>query len=179
MSITCNDTVLAANLSKDAAKEGIDISSYLKVGERSQFKLWLAAVAKKPASAIQEISSAARGEALADEVSTLTAGKLKLKKGFEAYNEEKGKWGGLPKIDSSCTILVRKSATAKGGKESDTTYAAGPSMKMIVTYGVTDEAKGKSGVISVVIEGAKTESSGSGSGNSTESGSGTSSGSGT
>ncbi len=181
MSVMCGENLLADTMSKEDAKAGIYLSGVLLVGVRTDIRLWIGATSKKPASAIQEISTAARSEApLASEVYTLSAGKLKLKKGFEAYSEDKGKWGGLPKITDSCTILVRKAATAKGGKETDSTYAAGASMQMKVTYGVIDAEKGKQGVVSVVIEGAKAESSGSGSGSgSSTSGSGsTTSGSG-
>ncbi|MBP5332029.1 MAG: hypothetical protein J6Y89_09280 [Lachnospiraceae bacterium] len=116
------------------------------------YRIWTGATDKKPASGVQIINAAARAEAVTSGAFTLSGGKLKLGKNFEAYNTEKGKWGGLPKITSSCTIQIRIKATAKGGKESDTTYATSAPMKLVVTFGIVDENNNKSGVVSADVK---------------------------
>ena len=169
LTIRCGETYLVKNISKEDAKDSlkeISIATYLTVGERAEFDIWLSATAKKPASAIQTINAAARAAAATSsaDVVTISNGKLSLKKGYEAYDTDKQKWGGLPKIEASCVISIRKKADAKAGKENDTTYASGETMKLEVTYGVTDASKDKSGVTAAILESEKNASQSSGSG---------------
>ena len=172
LTIRCGETYLVKNISKEDAKDSlkeISIATYLTVGERAVFDIWQSATAKKPASAIQTIEAAARAAAATSsaDVVTLSKGKLALKKGYEAYDTDKQKWGGLPKIEASCVISIRKKADAKAGKENDTTYASGETMKLEVTYGVTDASKDKSGVTAAILESEKNASQSSGSGDNT------------
>ena len=154
LGVRCNEIYLAKNLTKDDAKgamKEIAISSYLLVKTHSKFEIWQCATAKKPASAIQVIDAAERAEVPGDGAFTLSSGKLTLNKSYEAYNSEKGKWGSLPKITGSCEVKIRLKATAKGGKESENTFAASNAVTLKITYGEYDAEKGKSGVTAAEI----------------------------
>ena len=133
----------------DQAKTGVKIGPYL-TNARNTVIIWSEATAKKPASALQTIELAARAETEAKTL-TVSKGKLTLPKTYEVYDAEKGKWGSLPKITESCELKIRVKATAKGGKESDTTYAAGEIATLKITYGVYDTAKDKSGITAAEI----------------------------
>jgi len=135
---------------KEKASAGVNLSAYL-TGSRNKLRVWKTATAKKPASAPFIIEPAARA-AIAGETLSVTGGKLKLDKKYEVYDESKQKWGGLPKVSSSCELKVRLKATAKGGKESDSTYAASETAKLVITWGVTNAEKNKQGVTEVKIE---------------------------
>ncbi len=151
--VSAGGEMLAQNLTKEAAKAGVDISESLTEGSRTSIKVWIGASAKKAATAVQTIEAAARAAApVSGTALTVTDGKFKLDKKYEVYNEAKQKWGGLPKITSSCILKLRVKADAKGGKESDSTYAASAPVNLVITFGLVDEDKNKQGVISAVIE---------------------------
>ena len=133
----------------DMAKTGIDISAYI-TNERNTILVWSGATKKRAASAVQTIKLAAR-QSLADQTLKASNGKLKLDKKYEVYNADKDKWGALPKIDDSCELLIRLKATAKGGKETDSSYAASEPATLVITFGEYDRKKGESGITSAQI----------------------------
>jgi len=69
----------------------------------------------------------------------------------DKYNAETGKWGKLPAVSASREYKIRLKATAKGGAENDTTFAASSEAKLKITYGVVDAEKKKSGVTAAEI----------------------------
>ena len=131
------------------AKSGIDISGYI-TDTRNTIMVWTAATEKKASTVAQVIKLAKRDSIKADKL-TASGGKLKLDKKYEVYDEAKGKWGGLPKITESCELKIRLKATAKGGSESDSSYAASNSGTLKITYDVIDTEKNKSGITSAEI----------------------------
>ena len=141
--------------SAEAAKAGANLAAYI-TQERNKLLVWMLATAKKPATKPQEIELAARAAITAESLS-VTGGKLKLNKKYEVYDESKQKWGGLPKVSSSCELKIRLKATAKGGKESDSTYAASETATLKITYGVVDAAKNKQGITAAEIVTANKE----------------------
>ena len=154
----------------------VDISAYL-TDTRNTVLIWTAANAKKPASAIQTLKLAARAP-IAAETIACEKGKMKLDKKYEVYDPVKEKWGGAPKVTESEEYKIRLKLTAKGGKENDTTYAAGAEGTLKITYGVYDTAKKKSGITaaSIVIGSGTDSGSGENSGSGADSGSGSGSG---
>ena len=159
MSVTYgeDETALFTKISKEAAKTSVDISNCLQVGARTNFRIWIAASAKKPASAIQEISAAARAAVVTEGAITYNATKhtVTLGKAFEVYDTEKTKWGGIPKVQTAgtYTFRIRKKADAKGGRENDTTYAAGEEMKLVIVYGeYTAGSSTKNGILSADVQ---------------------------
>lgn len=134
---------------KDIAKAGIDVSPYI-----SEFPMtilvWTHATEKKPASAPQTIELAARGDIDAATL-TVSKGKLSLDKKYEVYNEEKGKWGSMPKVTESCELKIRLKSTAKVGKTSTTGSAASATAVLAITYGVVDASKGTEGITAAEI----------------------------
>ncbi len=135
--------------SKDAAKNGVSLSCYL-TGTRNTVLIWTNATAKKPASAVQEIKLAARATIDA-QILTVSKGKATLDKKYEVYDEVKKKWGSLPKVTSSCELKIRLKATAKGGKEDDSSFAASDWATLKINYGVWDADKKKSGITAAEI----------------------------
>ena len=152
----------------DSAKV-VDISPYL-TGTRNTVIIWSAASAKGPASSQQIIKLAARAPITEVNLKP-SGGKLKLDKKYEVYDPESGKWGGIPKISAAgeYEYKIRIKATAKGGKESDTTYAAGVSATLKITYGEYDTTKHKSGITaaSIVIGNISESGTGEGTGSDT------------
>ena len=136
-------------VTEDMAKNGIDISNYI-TDSRNTIKIWMPADGKKPATAAQTIVLPKRGTI---EATTLTVsnGKLKLDNKYEVYNAETGKWGKLPAVSASGEYKIRLKATAKGGAENDTTFAASSEAKLKITYGVVNAEKNKSGVTAAEI----------------------------
>jgi hypothetical protein len=135
---------------KDAAKQPVSISGYL-TETRNTVLIWTAATKKKPATAVQSILLAARAVVKNTELE-VSKGKAKLDtKKYEVYNEKTGKWGSLPKVTESCELKVRIKPTAKGGKEDDKTFAASSEATLVITWGVYDEAKKKSGITAAEI----------------------------
>ncbi|MCR5323429.1 MAG: hypothetical protein K6E85_09190 [Lachnospiraceae bacterium] len=134
---------------KEAAKEGIDLSSYLTTS-RNTIIVWTNATAKKPASAPQIIKLAARAS-IDEQALKPSGGKLRLDKKYEVYDEGKDKWVSLSTVSESCELDVRLKATAKGGKESDSTYAASDTATLVITYGTIDAKSEKEGVKSAEI----------------------------
>lgn len=159
LSMSVDDVLKVTKMSKDDAKTPIDISAYLQVGVQTEFKIWFAASEKKPASAIQTISAAARATAATSEAVTYNASKhtVTLSKDYEVYDPDKEKWGGVPKVTTAgtSTFRIRRKADAKGGKETDdyTAYAAGEEMKLVIEYGEYTSGKStKNGILSAEVQ---------------------------
>ncbi|MBO4416381.1 MAG: hypothetical protein J5824_10445 [Lachnospiraceae bacterium] len=157
LSVSVADVLKVEKMSKEDAKTPIDISSYLQVGVQTEIKVWIAASDKKPASSIQTIHAAARATAVTSGAITFDSSKhtVKLGKDYEVYDETKGKWGGIPKIEGNVTLRIRRKADAKGGKETEsyTAYAAGEEMKLVITYGEYTSGKStKNGILSAEIQ---------------------------
>ena len=129
---------------EEMAKNGIDISAYI-TNERNTIMVWSGATSKKASTAAQTIVLAARQEIAEEELSP-SGGKLKLDKKYEVYDEAKDKWGSLPKVEASCELKIRLKATAKGGAESDSTYAASNTATLAITYGEYEAGKDKLGI---------------------------------
>ena len=146
--------VLTLPFTKDAAKVGVNLAPYLTEA-RETVCVFIAANAKKPASAIQEYKLAARAY-LPNAALTLNKGKIKdvKLKAHEMFNKEKSKWGGLPKVDKKVDIDIRTKATAKGGKEdAEGTFAASATGTLAIGWNVIDPTAKtpKSGIVSAVI----------------------------
>ncbi len=142
---------LMAPMTKEQAKAGVDISTYMTEA-RESVTLWIGATEKKPATAKQVIKLAARAY-LKNEALSPAKGKLKVdSKKYEVLNTEKNKWGSLPKVEASKTLSIRLKATAKGGKEDDTTYAASRNGGLVLGFGPFDEKKlDKKGIVSAMV----------------------------
>ena len=163
-------------IDEETAKAGLDISKYI-TNIRNTILVWSAATKKKAATDKQTIELAKRQD-IEDAVLNPSNGKLKLDKKYEVWDESKEKWGSLPSVSESCELKIRLKATAKGGKESDSTFAASRTATLKITYGTVNAAKGKDGITAAAIVGGTATGSGSGSGSSTSSGSGSSTSSG-
>lgn len=133
----------------EQAKAGVSIAAYI-TDTRNTILIWNAATAKKPASKAQELVLPARA-AIEATALTVSGGKFKLDKKYEVYDADKGKWGGLPKITQGCELKIRLKATAKSGKESDTTFAASASATLKITWGEYDTSKHKEGITAAEI----------------------------
>ena len=131
------------------AKTGIDLSGYI-TDTRNTIMVWTAVTEKKASTPAQVIKLAKRDSIKAEKL-TVTGGKFKLDKKYEVYIEAKGKWGGLPKISESCELKIRLKATAKGGAESDSSYAASNTGFLKISYDVIDANKNKSGITAAEI----------------------------
>lgn len=142
------------NISEADAKTKFPLTNYITT-TRNNIYLWKTATKTKPASAIQKISLAKRF--VVDKETTLTVkngkiSKTKAIKNFTFFNESTGKWAsGIPNVKESTIIRARQKATAKGGKESDSTYAISEEAILEIEYGVIDKKSKKSGVISAVL----------------------------
>ncbi len=150
------DATIIKNMDKETAKAGISISAYL-TEERQPITMWMAATTKKPASAKQEVSLAARAYLNNYEYTPLK-GKIKLlKEAGQTHevlkDEATNKYGTMPKVEGNTSLKVRAKATAKGGKEDDTTFAASQTGALNIAYGVYNpgEKSEKKGITSAVV----------------------------
>ena len=57
----------------------------------------------------------------------------------------------MPTVTASCELKVRLKATAKGGKEDGSSFAASDDAILKITYGVYDAEKNKSGITAAQI----------------------------
>lgn len=146
--------LLKAASGSTAVKRGIDILGYISgpadaPDAKNTICIWQAATSRKPASVALIIELAKRAPAPTDaaEIVRISNGKAKLLSGYELYSESDGKWVSSisSKIASGASFTVRKKATAKGGQEKDSTFAAGVSVTLVLEYGVINEETGKEG----------------------------------
>ncbi|MDR1735940.1 MAG: hypothetical protein LBR85_03615 [Oscillospiraceae bacterium] len=143
---------------KEKAKTGISLAATATTdalyGETLGF--YTAATAKKAASAIQVYNVAPRG-VLVSEALSPSKGKLKIDtKKYEVYDKVKQKWGGMPKVTAGGELQIRMKATAKGGKEDESTWAAGETRTLRYVWGVyqpneKDPSKDKKGITEAYI----------------------------
>ncbi len=144
------NTEMMSPYSKESAKNGADISDLME----KTVCMWMAATAKKPASAVQTVTFARRGVLDESLQPAVKLGKVTIKTAsLEVYNESTKKWGSMPKLTEELAktpLKIRAKATAKGGKESDTTkYAASASGQLVLEWG--EYATGKNGVVSALM----------------------------
>ncbi|MDR0310682.1 MAG: hypothetical protein LBJ21_03745, partial [Acidobacteriota bacterium] len=119
--------------------------------------LWTAATQKKAATAPQFYEIARR--AIMPEViqPTFTNTTVKINtKTYEVYNKDKKTWGtSVPKPSANTTLEIRAKATAKAGKENNTTFAASKAGTLVITWGEVDTEKKTMGVVDAYIETAR------------------------
>ncbi len=140
------NTTKLSRQSKDEAKAGTQLGNMME----KTACMWIAATVKKPATAAQEVTFAARGMMKETELKVASGKTSVSTKEYEIYDPAKKKWGSLPKLTGACELGIRIKATAKGGKESDDTkFAASEEGKLVIDWG--EYTKGKSGVIGAAI----------------------------
>ncbi|MCL2080780.1 MAG: leucine-rich repeat domain-containing protein [Oscillospiraceae bacterium] len=112
-------------------------------------KITKAATGKRPASMTLELKIAERAELVPPTITTAN-GKITtdLKK-YEFYNGTK--WGKLPKVSASAEFPVRVKQNAKVNKAGMTGNAASLPGTITLTWGVYDEEKNKSGILTAEI----------------------------
>ncbi len=134
-------------IDSETSKKGLDISAYI-TDSRNTMLVWVGATQKKAATEAATVKLAARARIAAEKLD-VSKGKLKLDKKYEVYNEDKQKWGSMPKVTETCELKIRLKATAKGGAESDSTFAASEAATLRITFGEYEE--GKQGITAAEI----------------------------
>ncbi|MDR0249163.1 MAG: hypothetical protein LBI44_05855 [Oscillospiraceae bacterium] len=142
---------------KETAKTPIDISG--KMG--TEFRFWLSATAKKPASTPQVYTPAARG--FMDEIQpTFTVSSVKINTSrYEVQQEGKTTWGSsVGKLDNTKDkqeLPIRMKASVTSGKETEKSYAASAPGKLVIVFGFTDDKNEKRGITDAYIEAPEQE----------------------
>ncbi|MDR1735939.1 MAG: hypothetical protein LBR85_03610, partial [Oscillospiraceae bacterium] len=149
-----NDTAsTVVSYDKESAKTGYVLDDKKTADKYGQtLSIWIGATMKKAATKPLEYNVAARS-VMNEKQPTFTASKVSIDtKVFEVYNETKGTWSTtVPKVTEDTTFQIRAKATAKGGKESASTFAASDPGELYVEYGIVDEDKDKSGYTNAYI----------------------------
>ncbi|MDR0249164.1 MAG: hypothetical protein LBI44_05860 [Oscillospiraceae bacterium] len=129
-----SDNLLLATF-KDASQEPILSITDALTDNRAVF-IYQKENGKKSRSAIQTIILAKRFTAVDfNEGGLITEkSKVKLQKGFEALNDDKQKWGGLPKGQNSVQVRQKTTAKYNAKTNSNTGNAASPPVLFQITY---------------------------------------------
>lgn len=137
----------------EVANRPVSLSLYL-TETRNTILLWQTATSSKPASVKQTLKLAARSEITKETELTCSKGKIsavQLKK-YEIYDPSSGKWSSrLPAVSGDAMFDIRLKCTAKPGKENDSTFAAGITGTLSITWGEWDTVKNKSGIVKATI----------------------------
>ncbi|MCL2004414.1 MAG: sortase [Oscillospiraceae bacterium] len=131
----------------------LDVSENITSG--SPVYIRRAATSSRPASRVQTVRPAPRAVLSGQELEP-PVGRLRLDSAYEVYDPSSGRWGRLPAITGSGEFAVRVKSTARVGSNGTTGRAASLPGTLTVIYGVTDSARGRTGVVSAQITGAVT-----------------------